>query len=72
MSKIFTVAYVPEGLEAKWLQHLRNFDNMHPECHFEVMAECPDRPMAEIVEMVRINPELDFTALLERGKTLKS
>jgi hypothetical protein len=66
MSKIYTVAYVPEGLEQAWLQHLRDFDARYPQCHFEVMAEVPDKPMAEIVEMMRVNPTLDFTTILER------
>lgn len=68
MSKIFTVAYVPEGLEQAWLQHLRDFDAKHPECHFEVMADVPDKPLAEIVEMVRLDPALDFIAILERKR----
>jgi len=64
--KIFTVADVPEALAQKWLQHLRDFDAAHPGCHFQVAADAPDMPMAKIIEMLQINPGLDFQAVFER------
>ena len=68
MAKIFTVAYVTDDLAQAWLQHLRDFDAKHPHCHFQVMADVPNKPMAEIIEMVRLNPALDFSAVLERKR----
>ena len=65
--KIFTVAHVPVELAQAWLQHLRNFDAAHRDCHFEVAAEPPpDISVAEMVEMVRVNPGLSFTKIFER------
>jgi len=66
--KIFTVAEVVVELEKAWLQHLRDFDIAHPGCcHFEVMIDGPpDRSMAEMIEMLRIDPSLTFTQILER------
>jgi hypothetical protein len=64
--KIFTVAHVPEHLHKAWLQHLRDFDVAHPECHFEVMADAPKATMLEMVELMRVAPGLTFTKILER------
>ena len=67
VTKIFTVAHVPTELEQAWLQHLRDFDVAHPGCHFEVALEPPpDVPIADMVEMLRINPSLTFTKIFER------
>jgi hypothetical protein len=62
--KIFTVAEVPEELAQAWLQHLRDFDTAHPGCHFQVVADAPDVPMAKAAELIKIDPPLDFTTLL--------
>jgi len=66
--KIFTVADVPDELSQAWLQHLREFDDAHPGCHFQVAADAPELPMAKIIEMLQINPGLDFQAVFERSK----
>jgi hypothetical protein len=66
--KIFTIADVPEELSQAWLQHLRDFDVAHPGCHFQVAADAPDMPMAKIIEMLQLNPGLDFMAIFEQGK----
>jgi hypothetical protein len=66
--KVFTVAHVPPALEKAWLQHLRDFDVAHPGCHFEVLAEAPEQPMAEVIEMLRLDPALSFEQVLLRGK----
>jgi hypothetical protein len=62
--KIFTVAEVPEELAQAWLQHLRDFDTAHPGCHFQVVADAADMPTAKAVELIKIDPPLDFTTLL--------
>ena len=61
MSDICTVAHVPDELDQAWLQHLRDFDVAHPGCHFEVIADMPQRSMAEALELLRLNPELPVT-----------
>ena len=67
--KLFTIAHIPSEFEQAWLQHLRDFDVAHPGCHFEVAADAPpDSTIAEMVEMLRINPALTFTEILERKK----
>lgn len=66
--KIFTVATVPNHLAKDWLQHLRDFDARHPGCHFEVAADVPGMSVAEMVEAIRISPELTFTQIIERRK----
>jgi hypothetical protein len=50
--KIFTVTHVPRDLAQAWLAHLRSFDVAHPCCHFEVMADAPTLPTAEMIEMI--------------------
>jgi hypothetical protein len=67
--KIFTVAHVPENLSQAWLQHLRDFDTAHPGCHFEVYLDSPDDSFADVVKMVRIDPELTFTKIFARAKS---
>jgi hypothetical protein len=64
--KIFTVAHVPDELAQAWLQYLREFDTAHPGCHFEVGMDAPGMPMAKIIELLQINPKLDFQAIFER------
>lgn len=67
--KIFTVAHVPDALANAWLQHLRDFDTANPGCHFEVIAEGagPKMTMKEMVEALRVEPELTVTEMFERG-----
>ena len=68
MTKIFTRADIPERWQQEWLQHLRDFDASHPGCHFEVMADAPEASLAEIVDMLRVDPALTFTAIWERKR----
>jgi pentose-5-phosphate-3-epimerase len=64
--KIFTRATVPDELGQTWLQHLRDFDTAHPGCHFEVVADAPDLSVREVVEMMRVEPELSFQEIFDR------
>jgi len=66
--KIHTIAHVPDSLANAWLQHLRDFDTAHPDCHFEVMSEAPNKPLAQIVEMLRVDPELTLTQVFARRR----
>lgn len=67
--KVFTIASVPEELQQKWLQHLRDFDVQHPGCHFEVAIDAPpDMPLAEIVQKLVLEPALTFQQIFTRGK----
>lgn len=67
--KIFTVAHVPEHLSQAWLQHLRNFDTMHPECHFEVAVDAPEGSLHDTIKLLQVEPGLTFTKIFERAKT---
>lgn len=67
--KIFTCAHLPEKLQQTWLQHLRDFDAAHPGCHFEVGIDGPEATTAEMIKMIRVEPELTFTKIYERAKT---
>jgi hypothetical protein len=67
-AKIFTCAHVPEALVQAWLQHLRDFDSLHPDCHFEVWTETPDVSIADALRMVRIEPGLTFTKIFDRAR----
>lgn len=64
--KIFTVAHVPESLAQAWLQYMRNFDKAHEECHFEVIADAPNLTLGEMVEILKINPNLTFEQIIMR------
>lgn len=64
--KICTIATVPDSLTNAWLQHLRDFDTAHADCHFEVMAEAPDMSMQDIIEAITINPHLGFVDFMKR------
>lgn len=65
-TKIFTIAEVPHGLEHAWLQHLRDFDTAHPECHFVVCADAPNQPLSEMIDMLKVEPTLTFSQIFER------
>ena len=68
MAKIMTFAWVPDALVQPWLQHLRDFDVSHPGCHFEVMTATPEKSIAQVIEMLQINPGLTSTEIFERKK----
>jgi len=70
-TKIFTIAEVPHGLEQAWLQHLRDFDTAHPDCHFVVAADALTHSMAEMVDMLKIEPGLTFQQIFEREAKTK-
>jgi hypothetical protein len=67
-TKIFTIAHVRDGLEQKWLQHLRDFDTANPGCHFEVAADTPDMPLWKVIEIMQVSPGLSFAAIFERKR----
>lgn len=63
---IFTVAHMPESLMQAWLQHVRDFDAVHPECHFEISMDGLDKSLGEMIRELRVNPELTFTQIFKR------
>jgi len=65
---IHTTATVPQELANAWLQHLRDFDTAHPGCHFQVAADAPEMPLADMIEALIIKPTLSFTQLFKRRK----
>lgn len=65
-TKVFITAYIPPELEQAWLQHVRNFDMDHKGCHFEVAMDAPDITLAEAVERLKVEPDLNFTQIYER------
>jgi hypothetical protein len=64
MAIIHTTAYVPDDLAKDWLQHLRDFDAKHPQCHFAIVADAPDMTLTQLIDVTKITPALDFTAIL--------
>jgi hypothetical protein len=69
-AKVFTLAHVPEALIQAWLQHLRDFDVAHPDCHFEVMADMPKVSFGEALTQVLVSPELSFQKVIERSERI--
>lgn len=67
-NEVFIRASVPDDLRQQWLQHLRDFDTAHPGCHFEIMADCPDMPMTQVIESLRVNPGFKFSDFFPRSK----
>jgi hypothetical protein len=59
---------MPTALVHAFLQHIRDFDSQHLDCHFEMGADI-DKPIAEIIEMLRIHPELTITKVFEREQS---
>ena len=68
MTKVFTIAHIPQELTQAWLQHLRDFDIAHAGCRFEVAADAPDATLAQMIEALRVDPALTFTTIFERKK----
>ena len=66
MVKVFTTAHLPDALQQAWLQHLRDFDTAHPDCHFEVGVDAPDMSLGQMVEMLQVTPGLTFQKILAR------
>jgi len=66
--KICAIATVPPALVQPWLQHLRDFDVMHPGCHFDVLADAPELSLREMVEALRVEPELPLFEVFARKR----
>lgn len=66
MAKIFTRATVPDDLAQAWLQHLRDFDTAHPDCHFEVVLESETQSVADVMRAIDIHPALDTQLFARR------
>ena len=66
--KVFIIAHVPEELLQSWLQHVRDFDVAHAGCHFEIVADCPDMSLKDMLLHLSIDPSLTFTALIDRAR----
>lgn len=64
----FIRAHLPAALLPAFAQHIRDFDVANPGCHFEIAADVPDKPLAEVIEMLRIHPSLTFTKVFQRSK----
>ena len=65
---IFLRVTVPESLQQKWLQMMRDFDTANPGCHFDVGIEGPEEPFADMLKRLHVEPGLTFTKLYERAK----
>lgn len=63
---MFVRAHVPFAHLRAFVQHVRDFDVAHPGCHFEIAADAPDKPLADMIEMLRVEPGLTFTKLFNR------
>jgi hypothetical protein len=67
--KILAQCEIPDELANAWLQHLRDFDIAHPGCHFEVMMQSGRTvPVREMVESLRVEPELTIEQVFERKR----
>lgn len=66
MNNTFIRAQIPPELIQEWLQYVRDFDTKHPGCHFEVCADMPDMPIRQMVDILKVNPELKFVDVFER------
>lgn len=66
--KIITIVTVPDALAHDWLQHLRDFDDRNPGCHFEVLADAPEMSVTEIIEAITLNPKLSFVDFVRRRR----
>jgi hypothetical protein len=62
----FVRAHIPADLLRAFVQHIRDFDVAHAGCHFEIAADVPDVPIAEVIEMMRVDPALTFTKVYQR------
>lgn len=68
MAVVHIKCQISDELLQPWLQHLRDFDIIHPGCKFEILADVPDLTFAEMLEKVRIEPGLTFQQIYERKK----
>jgi hypothetical protein len=66
--KVFLTAHLPAELTKAFMQHVRDFDTAHPGCHFEIGADAPEMPLADMIEALRLDPKLSFTEIFERGR----
>lgn len=65
--RILVQSRIPHALEHAWLQHLRDFDAAHPDCHFEAMIQTGRTvPVRDMVEMLKVDPELTIEQVFQR------
>jgi len=65
---IFAVAELPKELVHAWMQHLRDFDVLHPECHFQLAVDAPAMTIPEVIEALRVKPELTIQEIIRRNR----
>ena len=65
---MFVRAHVPAAHLREFVQNIRDFDVAHSGCHFEIAADTPDKSMAEMIELLRVEPALTFTKIFERKR----
>lgn len=66
--KVFMRVSLPVELQKAFLQHVRDFDIANPGCHLEVAFDGPEMPLADMVQLLAVNPELAFATIFERAK----
>jgi len=63
--RIVTIAAVPDEHAREWLEQLRNFAANHRDCQFELAADAPNISIAEMKELIRIEPRLTFEGIVK-------
>lgn len=69
-TRILTMAELPPELEQAWLQHLRDFDTAHPECHFAAIVDSDASVTIEEMEakIRSIEPAFRFVEFFEKSR----
>lgn len=69
-AKMFIQAEIPAELWPALLQHIRDFDTAHPDCHFVMLSESEaEESIADISRRFRaVSPGFRFMQVFERGK----
>ena len=63
--QVALVADVSVELLQPFLQHIRDFDIKHPGCHFEIVGDMQGVSVAEMLEKLRVNPNLKIVHVVE-------
>lgn len=65
--KIHTIATIPDALAREWVQHVRDFDTAHRECHMQIFVDAPQATIAEIETLLdSVYPPLPVRKVIKR------
>jgi len=64
--KIMITTEIDDDLGPMLLQHIRDFDQAHPGCLFQIAVNAPELSIEEMKELLNVDPPFAHTATMRK------